>query len=85
MDFDSVHEDVAVAAAAAGCLVALALADRFVLGADPGPLVELVPAYVYFAYLFTRKGGPYASVDTPRNWALLVVIATLLTFGYVAV
>lgn len=81
---ESTRDDLLVAVVVALSLVALALGNRFVLGTDPGLAVELSPLYVYLGYLLTRKGGPYAVVDTPRNWALLVVLVTVVAFGYAA-
>ncbi|OYR80336.1 hypothetical protein DJ71_15095 [Halorubrum sp. E3] len=34
----------------------------------------LAPLLVYAGYLFSRKGGPYGSLDRPRNWAATAVL-----------
>lgn len=85
MELDSARDDLLVALVAAASLIGLALANRFLLGVDPGLLVELSPLYVYLAYLFTRNGDPYAGVDTPRNWAVLAVAVAVATFLFVAI
>lgn len=84
MTFEDARSDLLVAAVAAGCLVGLTLTNRFILGSSPGILVELVPLYLYTGYLFTRNAAPVVGIDTPRNWARILVLATLLTFGWVA-
>ena len=82
MEFDSVRDDLLVAGVAAACAVGLTLSLVVVGGvAVPLPL-RTAPLAVYFAYLFSRKGGPYGSVDTPRNWAVLTVLVTIGAAGY---
>jgi hypothetical protein len=79
-----VSGDLAVAAVAAVCTVGLALVLEAVLGADTSLFVKIAPLYVYFAYLFTRKGGPYTAYDTPLTWSVLTVVVTvaaIVAFG----
>ena len=73
MEIERAREDVLVAASAGLSTVVVALLSRFVSGVAVGTLPALAPLAVYLAYLFTRKGGPYGSIDTPRNWAVLAV------------
>ncbi|MFC5278532.1 hypothetical protein ACFPM1_07155 [Halorubrum rubrum] len=73
MEIERAREDVVVAASAGLSTVAVALLSSFVSGVTVGTLPSLAPLAVYLAYLFTRKGGPYGSVDTPPNWAALAV------------
>ncbi|MFC7137086.1 hypothetical protein [Halobaculum litoreum] len=85
MDLDDAREDLTVAgAAAAGALVLTVGVDLLVGIAVSTPL-RLAPLVVYFAYLFSRKGGPYGAVDTARNWIVLVVLVTLAAAAYAAV
>ena len=73
MEIERAREDVVVAASAGLSTVAVALTSNLVSGVTVGTLPSLAPLAVYVAYLFTRKGGPYGSIDTPRNWAVLAV------------
>ena len=82
MELDRARDDLLVAVTAAAVTVAVALAGRFVPVLSPGTLPTLAPVGVYFAYVFTRKGGPYGSLDTARNWALLAVIVGLGLLAY---
>ncbi|WP_348609129.1 hypothetical protein [Halobaculum rarum] len=82
MDLSDAREDLAVAAAAALGALALTLGLDFLGGVSVSTPARLAPVVVYFAYLFTRKGGPYGSFDTPRNWTVLVVVVTVAAAGY---
>ena len=73
MEIERAREDVLVAAAAGVTTVAVAVLSSLVSGVAVGTLPALAPLAVYFVYLFTRKGGPYGSLDTPHNWAGLAV------------
>lgn len=73
MEIQRAREDLTVAGAAAGMTVALAVGSRLGLLTDIGALATLLPVYVYFAYLFSRKGGPYGRWDTARNWAIAAI------------
>lgn len=85
MEIERARGDALVAAAAAGATIALALLSSRLPSVSLGRLATVVPLGVYAAYAFTRKGGPYAAVDTPRNWALaaLLVGVTVLAVGAV--
>ncbi|MXR40906.1 hypothetical protein GRX01_06075 [Halobaculum sp. WSA2] len=82
MDLSDAREDLGVAAAAALGALALTLGVDLLAGVPVSTPVRLAPVVVYFAYLFTRKGGPYGSLDTPRNWTVLVVVVTVVAAGY---
>ncbi|RAW44852.1 hypothetical protein DQW50_11830 [Halorubrum sp. 48-1-W] len=73
MEIERAREDVLVATSAAVTTVLVAVISSLVSGVAVGTLPALAPLAVYFVYLFTRKGGPYGSLDTPRNWAALAV------------
>lgn len=75
MEIKRARADAAVAAVAGGTTIVLALLSAFVAGFTVGTLPTLVPLGVYAAYVFTRKGGPYGSVDTPHNWAALALLS----------
>ncbi|GAB7090144.1 hypothetical protein JCM18237_04150 [Halorubrum luteum] len=74
MEIERAREDVLVAGAAAATTVAVAALSGVTVAVDVGPLATLSPVVVYFAYLFTRKGGPYGPWDNPRNWAIGAVL-----------
>jgi hypothetical protein len=71
MEFERAHEDLLVATIGAAATVLLALVSRGVAAVTVGPIGSLAPLGVYAAYRFSRKGGPYGSLDTARNWAIL--------------
>ena len=73
MQIERARDDLLVAGIAAGTTIGLVIASR-IGGVDGiGGLTTLGPIYVYFGYLFSRKGGPYGSIDTPRNWAIVTI------------
>ena len=74
MEIERAREDVIVAAAAAATTVAVAVLSGVGAIVDVGTLATLSPVFVYFVYLFTRKGGSYGSWDVPRNWAVAAVL-----------
>ncbi|QLG62403.1 hypothetical protein [Halorarum salinum] len=82
MDLDSVREDLLVAGVAAGGAVGLTLALELLADVSVPFWLEAAPLGVYFAYLFTRKGGPYGPYDTVRNWALLAAMVALAAAAY---
>ncbi|WP_435064923.1 hypothetical protein [Halobaculum sp. EA56] len=82
MDLSDAREDLAVAGAAALGAVALTVGLDLLAGVPVPLAARVAPLVVYFAYLFTRKGGPYGSFDTPRNWTVLVVVVTLAAGAY---
>ena len=76
MQLERAREDLLVAGAGAATTVALAItATVGVVGISS--LAMLAPVYVYLAYLFSRRGGPYGSWDVARNWALVTVLVGL--------
>jgi hypothetical protein len=81
MDLESARDDLYVAAVASGSAVAATLL-LVAFDADASLLVRSLPLFVYFLYLFTRKGGPYTDYDTPRNWAVLSVASAVGVVGY---
>jgi hypothetical protein len=82
MDLSDARQDLGVAAAAALGAVALTVGLDLLGGVAVSTPARVAPLVVYFAYLFTRKGGPYGSLDTPRNWTVLVVVVTVAAGGY---
>ena len=78
MRYDSVREDLLVAGVAAACAVGLTAALVVLVGVAVPFWLRAAPLLVYAVYLFTRKGGPYGRFDTPRNWAALTVVVTLV-------
>ena len=85
MDLDNVRSDLLVAGAAAAGALVLTVGVDLLAGIAVSTPLRLAPLVVYFAYLFTRKGGPYASFDTPRTWTALVVVVTVGAAVYAAV
>ncbi|MFO8115705.1 MAG: hypothetical protein R6U01_10195 [Halorubrum sp.] len=84
MEIERAREDLVVAASAAATTVAIAVLSGVAGVVAVGTLPTLTPLAVYAVYLFSRKGGPYGSLDEPRNWAIaaalvgvLVVVAAL--------
>ncbi|GAB6878008.1 hypothetical protein JCM17823_02820 [Halorubrum gandharaense] len=84
MELDRAREDLVVAITAAAVTVSVALVGRFVPAIDPGTFPMLAPVGVYFAYVFTRKGGPYGALDTARNWAVLAVLVGIAVLAWAA-
>lgn len=70
MEIERAREDLVVAGSAAGTTVILVLLTRIELFASIGTFAMLAPLVVYFAYVFSRKGGPYGTWDTAQNWAI---------------
>jgi len=85
MELERAREDVLVAASAGATTVALALLSGVAGVVDVGTLPTLAPLAVYAAYLFSRKGGPYGSLDRPRNWALAAIAAGTLVLVVAAI
>ncbi|MEZ3114354.1 hypothetical protein RYH80_00235 [Halobaculum sp. MBLA0147] len=82
LDIESAKRDLVVAAAAAATAVLVTVVTEVVLGLGVSILLRAVPLYVYFLYRFTRKGGPYASIDTHRTWAVLAAVSGLAIVAY---
>jgi len=74
MEIERARDDVVVAATAGGTTVILALLSGVAGVVDIPTVPALAPLVVYGAYLFSRKGGPYGSLDRPRNWAAAAVL-----------
>ncbi len=77
MEIERAREDLVVAGAGAGATVLLAILSS--VGAVPpmSSIAMLAPVFVYFAYLFSRKGGPYGPWDTARNWAAIAILVAV--------
>lgn len=74
MEIERAREDAVVAASAGGTTIAVALLSAAVGVVDVDTLPTLAPLAVYATYLFSRKGGPYGRLDTPRNWAITAAL-----------
>ncbi len=85
MEIERAREDVIVAGAGAVTTVLLAVLSSTGVVGPIGPLATLAPVFVYFAYLFSRKGGPYGSWDVARNWAALAVLVGVVTLAVAVV
>lgn len=85
MEIERAREDLVVAGAAAGTTVVVVLLARIGTIAPPGTIRTLASLFVYFAYLFSRKGGPYGSWDVARNWAALAVLVGVVTLAVAVV
>jgi len=75
-------DDLRVAAVAAACTIGLTLALQYGLGREVSLVWRLLPLGPYFLSLFTKR-LPLGEIDTPRNWSLLTVAVTLVTFLYI--
>lgn len=74
MEIERAREDLVVAASAGATTIAIAVLSSVVGVVSVGTLPTLAPLAVYAVYLFSRKGGPYGSLDEPRNWALAALL-----------
>ncbi|SFR44424.1 MULTISPECIES: hypothetical protein [Halorubrum] len=70
MEIERAREDALVAGVAGVTTIAIALLSSFTGVVSVATLPTLAPLAVYAVYLFSRKGGPYGTVDTARNWAV---------------
>ncbi|MFC7096134.1 hypothetical protein [Halobaculum marinum] len=84
MDLSDARDDLLVAATAAAGALVLTVGVDLVAGVAVPTLLRLAPLAVYFVYLFTRKGGPYGTLDTHRNWMILVGVVTVGAAVYAA-
>jgi len=75
-------DDLRVAAVAAACTIGLTLALQYGLGREVSLVWRLLPLGPYFLSLFTKRLD-LGAFDTPRNWSLLTVAVTLVTFLYI--
>lgn len=81
MEIERAREDLLVAATGGGATVVLAVVSRVVEAVTVGTIPMLAPIGVYLAYLFSRKGGPYGSWDTSRNWAGAALLAGIVVLS----
>ena len=72
MDLDDAQADLTVAAAVAGCTVAVTLILEYMLIVEASTVLRLSPLAVYVAYLFGHSKLP-ADLDQPRLWVALSV------------
>ncbi|QLG26951.1 hypothetical protein HUG10_05080 [Halorarum halophilum] len=82
MALESVRDDLLVAGVAAACAVTLTLSLELLANVSVSVWLHSTPLAVYFAYLFSRKGGPYGPLDTAQNWAVLAVAVTVVAGAY---
>lgn len=82
MALESVRDDLLVAGVAAVCAVTLTLSLELLVDVSVSVWLKSTPLAVYFAYLFSRKGGPYGPLDTAHNWAVLAVAVTVVAGAY---
>ncbi|MFC7186533.1 hypothetical protein [Halorubrum yunnanense] len=75
MEVERARDDVVVAASAGATTIGIALLSGVAGLVRVETLPTLAPLAVYAVYLFSRKGGPYGSLDEPRNWAAAAVLA----------
>jgi len=75
MEIERARDDLVVAASAGATTVAIAVLSGVANLVEVGTLPTLVPLAVYAVYLLSRKGGPYGSLDEPRNWAVAAALA----------
>jgi len=78
MEIERARDDVVVAAGAGGTTIAVALLSGVAGVVDVATLPTLAPLVVYAVYLFSRKGGPYGSLDRSRNWAAAAVLVGVI-------
>lgn len=78
MEIERAREDLVVAASAGATTVAIAVLSGVANVVEVGTLPTLAPLAVYAVYLFSRKGGPYGSLDDPRNWAVAAALVGAL-------
>jgi hypothetical protein len=74
MEIERARDDLVVAASAGAATIAVALLSGVVGVVEVGTLPTLAPLAVYAVYLFSRKGGPYGTLDEPRNWGIAAVL-----------
>lgn len=74
MEIERARDDAVVAASAAGATIAIALLSGVAGVVEIATPPRVAPIAVYAVYLFSRKGGPYGSLDRPRNWALASIL-----------
>ncbi|ELZ40063.1 hypothetical protein C463_16212 [Halorubrum californiense DSM 19288] len=85
MEIERAREDALVAGIAGAATVAIALLSSLTGVVSVATLPTLAPLAVYALYLFSRKGGPYGSFDTARNWAVAAAVVGVVVLGASAV
>ncbi|WP_144799137.1 hypothetical protein [Halorubrum depositum] len=85
MEIERARDDLIVAASAGATTVAVALLSGVANVVEVGTVPTLAPLGVYAVYLFSRKGGPYGSLDEPRNWAIAALLAGVVVVVAAAV
>ncbi len=77
-------DDLIVAAVAAISAIGLAVSLRYGVHANAGILVEMVPLYLYFVYLFIRNSIGGTNRTTTWTWSALIVIVSAGIFLFYA-
>jgi hypothetical protein len=85
MEIERARDDLVVAASAGGTTIAVALLSGVAGVVDVPTLPTLAPLVVYAIYPFSRKGGPYGSLDRLRNWASAAVLVGVIVVVAVSV
>jgi len=86
MEIERARDDLVVAASAGSATIVIALLSGVAGVLNVSTLPTLAPLVVYYAgYLFSRKGGPYGSLDRPRNWATAAVLVGVLVVAAASV
>ncbi|KDS92291.1 hypothetical protein FK85_08895 [Halorubrum saccharovorum] len=78
MEIERARDDLVVAASAGATTITVALLSGVAGVVDVPTLPTLAPLAIYAGYLFSRKGGPYGSLDRPRNWAAGAVLVGVI-------
>ncbi len=73
MDLDDAQTDLTVAAAVAGCTVAVTLILEYVLAVEASVLLRLSPLVVYVVYQFGHERLP-VRFDQPLLWVVLTAV-----------
>ena len=73
MDLDDAQTDLTVAAAVAGCTVAVTLILEYVLAVEASVLRRLSPLVVYVVYQFGHERLP-VRLDQPLLWVVLTAV-----------
>ena len=77
MDLEDAQADLTVAAAVAGCTVAVTVVLEYILAAEASTVLRLSPLFVYFVYLFGHRQLP-DSLDQPRWWIALTALVGMV-------
>lgn len=85
MEIERARDDLVVAASAGSATIVIALLSGVAGVLNVSTLPTLAPARRLRGYLFSRKGGPYGSLDRPRNWATAAVLVGVLVVAAASV